>query len=86
MWVTNNFIMISLSFPLMAQEKDGCCVKAPTGFCELFPREMGGGRAAFSLLSPLPAGREGARPPWSGPLARRFLLWESVTYSLLLLP
>lgn len=54
-------------------------MKAPTGFCELFPREMGGGRAAFSLLSPLPAGREGARPPWSGPLARRFLLSPSAS-------
>lgn len=43
-------LMISRSLPLMAQ-KPGCCVKAPTGFCELLPREWA--RLPFPFLSPL---------------------------------
>lgn len=81
-WLASDFNDLTLP-SLVAQEKGGCGVIVPTGFCELLPGEPGG----CLLPSLAPAGTEGrVRPPQPSPSASSTLLWESITHSLLLLP
>lgn len=62
-WLANNFNDLTLP-SLVAQEKGGCGVIAPTGFGELLPGEAGG----YLLPSLAPAGTEGrVRPPSRAP-------------------